>query len=88
MEHLQQLQYSSVTFRGGTGNTLAGSNATTFYNLVVNKSATANTLTSTSKAFTATNLTVTQGNLILTATDANYAVSADIISSGDWYSYA
>ncbi len=60
----------SITFRGGSGNTLAGSSATTFYNLVVNKSATANTLTSTSKAFTATNLTVTQGNLILQANDA------------------
>ena len=60
------------------GNTLAGSSATTFYNLVVNKSATANTLTSTTKAFTATNLTVTQGNLILQATDANYTVSNNI----------
>ncbi len=69
---------SSVTFRGGTGNTLAGTNATTFGNLVVNKAATANTITSTAKAFTTTNLNVTQGNLILQAVDANYTVKSDI----------
>lgn len=69
----------SITFRGGSGGTLAGSSATTFYNLVVNNSATANTLTSTTKAFTVNNnLTVTQGNLILTATDANYSIAKDL----------
>ena len=71
---------SSVTFKGASNNTMAGTSATTFYNLIVNKTATANTITSTTKAFTAgNNLTVTQGDLILQATDANYTVTNDII---------
>ena len=71
---------SSVTFRSSSNNILAGSNATTFYNLIVNKGATANTLISTARAFMVnSNLTVTQGNLILQATDANYTVTGDIL---------
>ncbi len=66
----------SVTFKGSSNNTMAGTSATTFYNLIVNKSATANTLTSTTKAFTSTGtITVTQGDLILTATDVSYAAN-------------
>ena len=50
-----------------------------FYNFTLNKTATANTVTSSGNAFqVGHDLTVTIGNLILTATDASYTVSNDI----------
>jgi len=70
---------SAVNFTGSANNILAGSATSAFNNLVINKTAGANTITSTTRAFTTTNLTVTSGNLILQATNAYYTVSNDLI---------
>jgi len=69
----------TVSFLGSTNNVVGGSTNTTFYNLTVNKGATANTLTSTTAAFAVgSNLTVTQGDLILQAVDVSYTVTGNI----------
>jgi len=73
---------STVTFNGSSAQIIAGTKPTTFNNLTINEAAAATTVTNTSKAFTVSNvLTVTQGNLILQATDANYIVSGDLTVS-------
>ncbi|CAN5478573.1 hypothetical protein BH11BAC3_BH11BAC3_00270 [soil metagenome] len=70
----------TIIFNGGSNNILNGTSGTTFNNLTVNKNATVNTLTSNTKAFAVNNtLAVTQGNLILTATDVSYAVKNIIV---------
>jgi uncharacterized repeat protein (TIGR01451 family) len=77
---------STVTFNGSNAVNINGSAATSFYNLTINKGAASTTVTSTSagKAFSVGNdLTVTQGNLILQATDANYTVTNDLIVSAN-----
>ncbi|NVO20891.1 MAG: T9SS type A sorting domain-containing protein [Bacteroidetes bacterium] len=70
---------STINFDGNTSSVINGSSATTFNILTINKNAAATTVTSTSKAFTVNNyLTITQGNLILQATDANYTLTNDL----------
>lgn len=70
---------NTVTFTGSSAQIINGSNSTAFNILTINKTAAANSVTSQTTAFTAAgNLTVTQGNLILTATDANYAVTGNL----------
>ncbi len=70
---------STVTFTGAAAQIMAGSAATLFGNLTINKTAAANTVTSNTTAFTVlVNLTVTQGDLILTATDNNYTVTGNL----------
>ena len=86
----------TVTFKTATNNTLAGTSATTFDNLIINKGSNASTITSATKAFNVSNnLTVTQGNLILQATDLDYTIANDLIVSAtgtlthsvDWDTY-
>jgi hypothetical protein len=67
---------NTVTFNGSSAQLINGSNTTGFYNLTINESAAATTVTSQTTAFTVgNNLTVTQGNLILQATNADYTVA-------------
>ncbi|MEO7045113.1 MAG: hypothetical protein ABI091_07365, partial [Ferruginibacter sp.] len=72
---------STINFNG-TGNSLiSGTSAITFYNLTVNKSSSAVTITSSSidKAFAVgNNLSVATGNLILAATDNDYTFSNNV----------
>jgi len=76
---------TSVTFKGSSNNIMAGSAATTFANLIINKGATANTITSTTKAFTSTGtITVSQGDLILTATDVSYSANNITVPVGGY----
>jgi hypothetical protein len=70
---------STVNFNTNTNKTLGGSQNSGFYNLIINKPNNTNTITSSGAAFSvANNLAVTRGNLILTATDANYTVANDL----------
>jgi uncharacterized repeat protein (TIGR01451 family) len=72
----------TVTFNGSSAANINGSATTAFYNLTINKGAASTTVTSSGNAFsTGNNLTVTQGNLILQSTDANYMVTNDLIVS-------
>jgi len=70
---------STIILNGNNPTNITGSSTTGFSTLQINKAAAATMVTSSSKAFTvASSLTVTQGNLILQATDANYAISMDL----------
>ena len=70
----------TVNCNGSTAQTITGATTSSFYNLIINKSAAANTVTSTGNAMTvANNLTITQGNLLLQATNANYTISNDLV---------
>ncbi|MCO5286038.1 MAG: T9SS type A sorting domain-containing protein [Chitinophagaceae bacterium] len=71
---------STVIFAGSNAQNITGSGATAFNNLTINKSASGNTVTNaeTDKAFSANNVTVTSGNLILKAIDNNYVVSGNL----------
>ena len=74
----------TINFNGTNAGNINGTATSTFYNLTVNKGTEENTITSNSKAFSVTNnLTVTQGNLILQATDANYNVTNDLTISSN-----
>lgn len=69
----------TVVFSGSNAQTIGGSTSTAFYNITLNKTALANTVTNPTIAFSVNgNLTVTQGNLILQAADANYLVTGDL----------
>lgn len=78
---------STVTINGSTASLMLGSaysssstSLTTFGNLTINKGAAATSVTSNTKAFLVTgNLTVTRGNLILTAPDADYPISGNLV---------
>ncbi|MFT3911092.1 MAG: T9SS type A sorting domain-containing protein [Ferruginibacter sp.] len=75
---------STVTFTGSAAQIVAGSATTAFGAIAVNKTASANTVTSQTTAFTAQlDVTVTQGNFILTATDANYTVTGNLTVSAN-----
>ncbi|MEI6853182.1 MAG: hypothetical protein WCL06_10080, partial [Bacteroidota bacterium] len=72
---------STVTFDDVIDGNITGSNACSFYNMVINKSASTNTLTNgaTSKVFTIGNdLTITQGKLILCAVDGDYNIARNV----------
>ena len=71
-----------INFNGSNAANINGSTTTSFYNLTINKGAAGTTVTSSGKAFSVGNdLTVTQGNLILQATDANYAITNNLTVS-------
>ncbi len=73
---------NTVTFNGSTAELINGSATTPFNNLIINNTTSANTVTSQTKAFTVANdLTVTKGNLIVQANDANYTVAGNFIVS-------
>lgn len=70
---------STVTFDGAAAAAIAGSSTSNFANLVINKNNAATTVSNGVKAFSTTgNLTVTQGNLILTAIDAYYMIKNNL----------
>ena len=70
---------SIVRFVGTTNVRLQGTSNTTFSNLIINKNATVTTVTNSAKVFAVSNnLTVTQGNLVLTATDADYTIGNNL----------
>jgi hypothetical protein len=79
---------NNATFNGGTGTvtfsntnaaTIGGTSSTPFYNLTINKNAPATTVTNSTAAFSVTNnLLVTQGNLVLQATNANYNITNNL----------
>ncbi len=67
----------TVNCNGANPQLIQGVNTTSFYNLTINKTLAANTVTSatTANAFSVSNnLTVTQGNLVLQSTTGNYNV--------------
>ena len=71
----------TVTF-SGNGSYINGTSPTSFYNLIVNETSSQYPITSDSRAFTVENkLTITQGNLILQANDADYVIGGDLIVS-------
>ncbi|WP_234109117.1 T9SS type A sorting domain-containing protein [Chryseobacterium sp. R2A-55] len=68
---------SLVTFDGNIASLIGGSSKSSFGNLAINK--TASSVTSSAKTFAVNgNLTVTQGNLILAATDTDYTVGKNL----------
>lgn len=72
----------TVNCNGANPQVLSDANDVSFYNLTINKTTPSNTVTSSGNAFNVVNnLTVTQGTLLLQATNANYTVSKDIIVS-------
>ena len=74
----------TVNLTGGSPQLIQGANTKTFYNLIINKSAAANTVTSAAGAeafIVLNNLGVQSGNLFLYATDANYVVGNDVIAA-------
>ena len=75
---------STVVFNGSSAQTLTGPYGTTFYNLTVNETSSSTTVTSSGNAFAVSGaLTVTQGNLILQAYDANYNVTGNLLISAN-----
>ncbi len=69
----------SVTFKGSTNNILGGTATSTFYQLIINKTISSNTITNATKVFsTSNNLTITNGNLILNAIDNDYAIAGNL----------
>ncbi|MFT3680248.1 MAG: T9SS type A sorting domain-containing protein [Ferruginibacter sp.] len=69
----------TVNCNGATAQVFGSTSPTAFYNFTVNKTAAANTVTSNGSAFTVSNnLTVTQGNLTLAATDNDYSISNNL----------
>ncbi|MFD2941159.1 T9SS sorting signal type C domain-containing protein [Flavobacterium notoginsengisoli] len=73
---------STVTFDGANDAIIQGSSTTSFNNLVINKNAKTTKVTNNNTAFRVLgNLTVTQGNLVLTASDSDYDLSNDLIVS-------
>jgi autotransporter-associated beta strand protein len=79
---LSQGAASTVSFVGAAAQALAGSATTTFTNLVINTATTPITVTN-SRAFIATNVTVTKGNFIMQATDANYTINGNLTVSAN-----
>jgi len=73
----------TVEMNGSNAATIGGSSTTFFSYLTINKNAAANEVTSITKAFNAVWITVTQGNLKLEATDANYTVDMHLIIQPD-----
>jgi hypothetical protein len=70
----------TVTCNGAAAQIITGTNTCTFYNLVINKTAAANTVTNNTNAVQVNNnLTITQGQLILNATNANSIIGNDLI---------
>ena len=70
---------STIILSGTNNSNIYGNSTSAFYILTINKNATATTITSSGKAFNVgNNLIVTQGNLILQATDANYSITNDL----------
>ena len=74
---------STMNMTGSNAANIGGTATTTFNILTISKNSGATTVTSPSgaRAFTTSNLTITQGNLILLAIDANYTVSNDLTIS-------
>ena len=73
---------NTVTFTGSSAQLINGSVSTGFYNLTINESTSSTTVTSQTTAFTVgNNLTITQGNLILQATNADYTVTNNLTVS-------
>ena len=68
----------TVTFNGNSPQLINGSSGTGFSNLVINEGSTGNTVTSQSTAFTATNVTVTQGHMIIEATNTDYNFTGNL----------
>ena len=68
----------TINFNGSSAQNINGASTTGFYNLTINTSSASTTVTSSGNAFSvANNLTVTQGNLVLQSTDANYNITGD-----------
>ncbi|HAN64863.1 MAG TPA: hypothetical protein DCQ34_00535, partial [Chitinophagaceae bacterium] len=62
----------TVTYNGASAQIITGANTSSFYNLVINKSNAAQTVSSNTHAVNiANNLTVISGELVLNATNAN-----------------
>lgn len=75
-------QTSTINFSGSYNQLITGSSATAFYNLVINKSATGNSVLngSSDKTFSATNLTVTKGTLELQSVSNDYNVGNLVVA--------
>lgn len=72
----------TVTFNGSNAAVIGGTSGTSFYNLTINKGAAATTVTNASSAFSvANNLLITQGNLVLQATNSDYLVTNNLTVS-------
>ena len=76
---------STINMTGSNAANIGGTATTTFNILTINKNSSGTTVTSASgaKAFTTSFLTITQGNLVLQAIDANYTVSNDLTVSAN-----
>jgi|GEM_PF-2268423 len=69
----------TVTYNGASAQIITGANTSSFYNLVINKSNAAQTVSSNTHAVNiANNLTVISGELVLNATNANYIIGHDL----------
>ncbi len=73
---------STITLNSANPAVIAGTSATTFYNLTINTGAVATTVTNTQAVFGSSNaLTVTQGNLVLSATNADYSFKNIVVTA-------
>lgn len=72
---------STINFVGGNAQSITGTATTAFNNLIINKSAGSNTVTNaaTAKAFSANNVNVTTGTLVLQAIDNNYTINGNVV---------
>jgi len=69
----------TVNCNGANAQVLSDANDVGFFNLTINKTSPSNTVTSSGNAFNVVNnLTVTQGTVLMQATNSNYTVSKDL----------
>lgn len=69
---------STITFSGANAQTIGGTAATQFNNLVINKTNNADIVSNSSKALGANQVTVTKGNLVFSATDNDYNIIGNV----------
>lgn len=69
-----------VTYNGSSAQVISGANTSAFFNLVINKPVSTGTVSNNGNAFVVGNdLTITNGELIINATNANAVITRDIL---------
>lgn len=76
---------STVRFTGSNNSLITGNSSTQFSNLIIDKSFNTTTVTNgeADKVFSAKNITVTKGNLVLQAHNDNYIATENVLVGGN-----
>lgn len=69
---------STITFSGAAAQAIGGTSSTQFNNLTINKTNNADVVSNTARAFSAGQVNVTKGNLILSAGDNDYNINGNL----------